>query len=40
MSNEELEESESSNNIPFLGAQQIVIILMIAVIFMERGGKK
>ena len=40
MPNEELEESESSNNIPFLGAQQIVIILMITVIFMGRGGKK
>ena len=40
MPDEELEEGVAGNNVPFIGAQQIVIILMIVVIFMRSGGKK
>ncbi len=40
MPDEEFEENGDGNNVPFIGAQQIVITLMIVVIFMGRGGKK
>ena len=40
MPDEELEEGVAGSNVPFIGAQQIVIMLMIVVIFMGRGGKK